>query len=36
MNRVRYTLPIVPFKLRNERVQRFEHFLVTELGDELL
>ena len=34
-NRIRDTLAIVPFTLRNERVQRFEYFLLTELGDEL-
>jgi hypothetical protein len=34
-NRVRHTLPIVSFAFRNERVQRFEHLLFTELGDEL-
>jgi len=34
-NRIRDTLPIVPFTLRNERVQRFEYFLLTEVGGEL-
>jgi hypothetical protein len=34
-NRIRDTLPIVPFTLRNERIRRFEHFLLTELSDEL-
>jgi len=34
-NRICDTLPIVPFTLGNEQIQRFEHFLFTELGDEL-
>ena len=34
-DRIRHALPIIPFTFRNERVQRFENFLLTELGDEL-
>ena len=34
-DRICHALPIVPFTFRNERVQRFENFLLTELGDEL-
>ena len=34
-DRIRNTLPIVPFTFRNQRVQRFADFLLTEFGDEL-
>jgi len=34
-NRIRNTLPIVPFTFRNERIQRFEHFL-PKTSDEFL
>ena len=33
-DRIRNALPIVPFTFRNERVQRFENFLLAELGNE--
>ena len=32
---IRNALPVVRFAFRNQRVQRFEHLLFTELGDEL-
>ena len=34
-DRIRHALPIVPFALRDGRVQRFEYLLFTELGNEL-
>jgi hypothetical protein len=35
-NGIRDALPIVPFTFRDERVQRFEDLLFTELGNEFL
>ena len=34
-DRIRHALPIVPFTVRDERSQRIEHLLFTELGNEL-
>src|SRR5262245_33312380 len=34
-DRVRHALPVVPFTLGNEGVQRFENFLLTKVGHEL-
>ena len=35
-DRIRNALPVIPFASRNERSQRVEHLLFTELGHELL
>ena len=35
MDRIRYALPILPFTFGNERVQRFDYVLLTNLSDEL-
>jgi hypothetical protein len=35
-NGIRDALPIVPFTFRDERVQRFEDLLFTELSNEFL
>lgn len=34
-DRIRHALPIIPFAFRDERIQRFEHLLLAELGNEL-